>query len=75
MDPELIYSLSHSSIWPIIEFSSISGIIIVAYIAMHSMFKSMRQPTKMLFAMLLGSLAYGLGKLFIITFLIKPVLF
>ncbi len=75
MNPEAIQQLANSSIWPVIEFASIFGIIIVTYMAMHAMFSHLKAPTKMLMSMFLGTLAYSMGKIFVISFLVKPLIF
>lgn len=69
---QIILAFSKSSIFPVIEFAAISGIIMVTYIALHNMFNHLKPATKMLVSLFLGTMAYSLGKLALLTLIINP---
>lgn len=72
IDPQTIENLSQSSIFLVLEFAAISVVVIVTYMAMHGMFKTLKPATKMLVAIFLGSTFYFFGKLLVITILTDP---
>ena len=73
-DTATINTLANSPLLTIIEFFTIAFIVIITYIAIHNMMGHAKPATKMLISMFLGSLAYTLGKLALLTIIVRPYL-
>ena len=72
IDPQVVNNLSQLSIFPIIEFTSVSVIVIVTYLGLHGLFTHLKPATKMLLSMFLGTCAYTVGKLTLFAIIVNP---
>lgn len=65
--------LSLFNIVPIVEFAAISFVIIATYLALHTLSSEVKPALKVLSAMFIGTSAYMIGKVFVLTIIIHPL--
>lgn len=71
---ETLNFFSSSSLLPVIEFTSISIVVIATYLGVHVAFARIKPANKVLISMFMGVTAYSLGK-FVLVFLFSGPLF
>lgn len=70
---ETINLFSGSSLLPVIEFTSISIVVIATYLGVHAAFTRIKPANKVLISMFMGVTAYSLGKLVLVFLLTGPL--
>ena len=65
---------SSSSLMPVIEFAVIGFIVMITYLAIHTVFSGAKQGVKFVFSAMIGVTGYTMGKLIIIAWVINPIL-
>lgn len=64
--------LSGKGWFPVVEFASLSFVIILTYLGIHTAFGKIKPSVKMLISMFLGITAYYLAKLFLVAIFVTP---
>lgn len=72
IDPHTINALANSPIFTIAEFFAITVIVTCTYLGVRAMLGHLKEPTKVLISMVIGTAAYSFAKFFMILLLIEP---